>query len=105
MYAKIEINGQEIEITNEHSASSYGRPVVLLGGELMGDVAEYRPDVPAVRSTLDLLADSAGVWTGERTRNRLAALAAEMIPENPRGADFDKVIAEFTRRGRETSDE
>jgi DNA-binding transcriptional regulator YiaG len=40
-----------MEITTEHSASNYGKPVILSDG---GEVLDYAEGVKAVRSTLGL---------------------------------------------------
>ena len=97
MKITVKIDERDIEITTEHSASSYNQPIVLVDGELTDFQAHYERDECGC-SILGLLADAAGVWGGRHTREKLLELSAEMLPENPTGADYDKVIAEFKRR-------
>jgi hypothetical protein len=79
--------------------------VVLVNEELTDDVrvVEYDPDESYCPSILDMLADNAGIHNGPRTRRDLYTLQAEMIGSivQPNGADYDRVIAEFIRRGKE----
>jgi len=92
--------GHRHEITTEHSASSYNLPVLLVSGELIGQV-HYEPDEIELPSALQRLADEAGVWGGSATRKALNDLAEELLGgvERPRGADYDRVVDEFIRRG------
>lgn len=102
MTATITYNRHTITITTEHAASSYGLPVVLLDGQLTDISVEYTPAEPECPSALEQLATMAHVHDGRRTRKDLSTLADELCPEGIRsGADADRVVAEFQRRGRE----
>ena len=94
------IAGQQVEVTTEHAASSYGLPVVLIDGVLTDTQVAYRhePDTPTV---LSLLASQAGIHDGPVTLAALGDLADEMLADvgQPRGEDYDRVIDEFQRRG------
>ena len=48
-----------------------------------------------LRSVLDSLADVWGVFGGTKTRKDLADFAESRLPANPKGTDYDAVIAEF----------
>ncbi len=98
MNAKLMIDGRQVIITNEHATSSYGLPVVLVDGEITDIGVEYEAD-RCECNILDMLADAAGIHNGPRTRRALRSLADEMLPDNPRGGDYDPVIDEFVRRG------
>lgn len=100
MRATFEIFGHRVEVTTEHTTCSYGSAAVLVDGELADVSVSYQADTPPQRSALDLLADAAGVWHGPETRRKLDALADEMLGDDPSGADYDRVIAEFKIRGR-----
>lgn len=99
----ITYGGREITITTDHSASSYGQPVVTINGKLADIEVDYTPPVtPDMPSLIDQIADLANIWGGGATRRALAALVEEMYPDGlTSGADGDKVIAEFQRRGAE----
>jgi len=92
--------GHKHEISTEHPASNYGQPVLLVSGELVGPVY-YEPDEMELPTVLHRLADEAGIWAGLATRRALSELAEKMLAgvERPRGADYDRVIDEFIRRG------
>ena len=92
--------GHKHEITTEHSASSYGAPILLVSGKVVSEVF-YEADEIHHPSILDQLARQAGVWPGPATLSALQDLANEMLAdvENPRGADYDRVVDEFIRRG------
>ncbi len=101
MKATFSRDGHEYCLTTEHAASSHGRPVLLSDGELTDVLVEYLADEVRMPAALELLADAAGIWGGPETRRRLEALADEILSgkENPNGADYDRVIAEFQARG------
>jgi hypothetical protein len=99
MRMSMSIGAHQYEITTDHSASSYGQPVVLRDGELTNLTAEYSAD-ECHCSALGLLADIAGIHNGPATRTALDTLAAELYPHGIRsGAACDAVIAEFRKRG------
>lgn len=103
MIIRFEHDGTRFEITTEHPAASYGRPVVLVDGTLTDGAPHYEQDAVEQPHPLDVLASAANVHDGPVTRGRLHGLAAAMLAgvERPTGADYDRVISEFTRRGRE----
>ena len=98
MYCMTHLGATRVEVTTEHATSNHGLPVVLVDGTVTDTPAEYRPD-PCGCTALDLLADAAGIHDGPETRRELHELAAVMLPENPRGADYDAVLDEFRTRG------
>ncbi len=106
MIVRIEdLNGHHIEVTTEHSASSYGHPVVLVDGHLADVAVEYYPD-ECNCTPLTLLADQAGICHGGETRRQLRLLAEELYPQAWRedtltGLEIEHVICEFKRRGEE----
>ena len=99
MRLTLKIGRHEYTITTDHSASSYGIPVVLRDGELSDIIAEYEADEPDMPTALDLLADAAHVWGGPATRRALADYAAAHLPEDPTGADYDRILGEFVAEG------
>lgn len=98
MRAAMEIEGKGVEVTTEHAGSSYGIPVVVVDGEIVGQVAEYVPD-ECNCTILGLLADQAGVWGGPATRRELSALGVELYGTRAwTGAECDDIIAQFRAR-------
>ena len=100
MKCELRINGVAYTISTEHSAASYNRPVILAGGEIVGECDAYQPDEPELPTVLNLLADAHRVFGGAATRRALADYAGAHLPEEPIGADYDRVIGEFVAIGR-----
>lgn len=73
---RLNIKGYECELTMAHSASSYGRPVVLIEGRAYGP-SDLLPEEPAPAWLEELVADLrlAGLPAGER---RIGPLLAAM---------------------------
>jgi hypothetical protein len=94
MKAQVTIGGREITITTEHSASSYGLPVVLIDGELTNLPATFEHE-PGQTTALDLLADRAGIHFGFRTRDALRKAVRERYGEEPTGTQIDQAIEDF----------
>jgi hypothetical protein len=104
MKATFSHDGYEYTLTNEHAASSYGQPVLLLSANRLTDaVVTYEPDECGC-TILALLADIRGIHNGPETRRQLSRLAEEMEVNVSRGADYDRVIEEFIARGTVTDD-
>lgn len=93
---RFEYDGKEFCITTEHSASSYGQPVVLVDGELTNIVPEVEFST-SERSPLDHIADAWGIHKGWYTRSKLHTLADNLLENVPQpiGADYDKVCLIF----------
>jgi len=93
-------NGHRWALTDEHSASSYGQPVLLCDGEPMCQAENTsEDDEPGDIAPILALWRQQGGFQGARTEAALCDLADAMLPEHYTGADLDSVLAEFRRRG------
>ena len=95
-------DGQQITLTTEHSASSYGQPVVLVNGVVIDAHVNMELDEPELPSALDSMSDDAGIHDGAVTRSALYELTQELAqqPSEGLGAWYDRIISEFKKRGK-----